>query len=567
MNRENPSNRVSFSPTQRKACLVIVGCILAVIVTFVAAWILPARLGGNNRYDPKQYPVDTSLDAVLTQTGDAEGNDYVNASVFVGDQFAESLYSGRYITIDQFAGKSGMTLDSLLRDTCVYFEGDSSSYTVPQAMAMMKPRRVVMMLGSNNTDGSLTCSAFIQNYRKDIKAITSAYSYCDVIVCSIPPVLKSQKNAAKTQLTIDEFNQALAVMCNEDGYKFLNIAEDLKGSDGYAEAAYLNNDGDGFNGAGANAVLNYLCTHVYQTSDNRPDTENIPHRAEKAASSSAQATPEPTPVTYHLQYLVEEGKGTLSCDDQTGVTNIEMDAPEKETVTVTAIPADGFTFYKWSDGQTSATRVDNVMRNISVTAMFKDSRVELSIDKGDTAIKVGETLTINATVRLGGKDYDNSGVQWSVNDELMQNGGSYSFTPDAAGSYTIKAGLEVNGNYASQSLTVTVESLPTTITITGANSIPAGSSTTFQANVSNPVGDTTWSCAQQPEWSATGNNAQFTPNYPGNYVIRATNNGQYNEFTLSVTEPISTPAPAPTPGPILDLILNGIVDGGADHDD
>ncbi|MDY4880490.1 MAG: hypothetical protein SO137_08880, partial [Gemmiger sp.] len=41
--------------------------------------------------------------------------------------------------------------------------------------------------------------------------------------------------------------------------------------------------------------------------------------------------------------------------------------------------------------------------------------------------------------------------------------------------------------------------------------------------------------------------AQFTPKYPGDYVIRATNNGQYSEFTLHVTEP-ATPEPTPTPG-------------------
>ena len=545
MSRENSGSRASFSPAQRKACLVIVGCILAVIVTFVAAWILPSKLGGSGHYDPDLYPVDTTLDSVLAKTGDVGGSEYLTSTVFVGDQFAESLYTGKYITLNQFAGKSGMDVSSLLRDACIYFEGDSNAYTVPQSMAMMKPRRVVIILGSNNTDGSMACENFIQSFRQDIKAITAAYPYCDVIVASVPPVDGSQKKAAETQQRIDQFNQALAVMCSEDGYKFLNVAEDLKGRDGYAETSYLGDSG--FSNAGANVVLNYLRSHVYQTTDNRPDTENIAQRAEQGSASSAQPTPEPTPVTYHLQYLVEEGKGTLSSDDQSGVTNIEMDVPEKETVTITAIPADGFTFYKWSDGQTSATRVDSVMRNISVTAMFKDSRVELSIDKGDCTITVGDTLTINATVRLGGKDYDNSGVQWSVNNDLQQNGGSYSFKPDTAGEYRIKAGLEVNGNYASQELTLKVKGLSTTVTITGADSIPAGNSTTLQANVSNPVGDTTWSCAQQPGWTATGSSAQFTPNYPGDYVIRATNNGQYSEFTLHVTEP-ATPEPTPIPG-------------------
>lgn len=547
MSRKNSGARASFSSMQRKACLVILGCVLAVIVSFVAAWILPAKLGGGNvSYDADKYPLDTSLDAVLTQTDDA-GTDYTSSTVFAGDQFAASLYSNRLITLDQSAAKDGLEVSSLLRDAFINFEGDSQSYTVPQAMAIMKPRRVVLILGSNNLDGSLASDYFVQDYQQDLKAITSAYSYCDVIVSSIPPVLKSAKDAAKTQLRIDEFNQALAVMCNENGYKFLNTAEALKASNGFAEASYFNEDGTAFNTAGANVFMNYLRNHAYQTTDNRPDTDDIPRRTEQSASSdsAAQATPQPTPTTYKLQYLVEEGKGTLSGNGQSGVTSIEVEAAAKQSVTITAQAADGFVFYKWSDGQTSPTRVDNVSQNISVTAMFNDARLELSLDQGDTTIKLGDTITINASVTLGGKEYDNSGVQWSVNDELEQNGASFAFTPSSAGDYLIKAGLEVNGTFASQTLTVKVEAPSTTVSITGSSTIAAGSTTTLQANVTNPVGDTTWSCAQQPDWSAVGDNTQFTPAYPGQYIIRATNNGQYSEFTLQVTEPTATENPFP----------------------
>ena len=60
-------------------------------------------------------------------------------------------------------------------------------------------------------------------------------------------------------------------------------------------------------------------------------------------------------------------------------------------------------FYKWSDGVTTATRYDNITKDISVKAMFNDARVELTLDKGDTTIKQGESLTVNAAVKLGNK--------------------------------------------------------------------------------------------------------------------------------------------------------------------
>ena len=268
---------------------------------------------------------------------------------------------------------------------------------------------------------------FARNYKQAVIAITGAYQYCDVIVCAIPPVAKNASDAAKTQLMIDQFNQELAKMCNDEGYKYLNLTEALKDSNsGYAEAAYLNNKQNGFSTSGANVVLNYLRNHAYDTADTRPNTDDIPQRTEQAGGSAAatEPTPSATPTTFKLQYLVEEGKGTLQGNDQSGVTSIEMDAAEKQTVTITAVAADGYTFYKWSDGLTTATRVDSATKDISVTAMFNDARVQINLDQGESTIKQGESLTINASVTLGGKSYDNSGVQWSVNDDLMQNGAS-----------------------------------------------------------------------------------------------------------------------------------------------
>ena len=56
--------------------------------------------------------------------------------------------------------------------------------------------------------------------------------------------------------------------------------------------------------------------------------------------------------------------------------------------------------------------------------MFNDARVELTLDKGDTTIKQGESLTVNAAVKLGNKAYDAANVQWSINDEMEKNGSS-----------------------------------------------------------------------------------------------------------------------------------------------
>lgn len=103
MSRKTSGSRASFSPTQRKACAVLAVCVLAVILTFIASWVLPGKLslGGSGRYDPQAYPLDTSLGSVLAKTSDA-GTDYVSSTLFVGISLPSpcmTIKSSRWISL------------------------------------------------------------------------------------------------------------------------------------------------------------------------------------------------------------------------------------------------------------------------------------------------------------------------------------------------------------------------------------------------------------------------------------------------------------------------------------
>lgn len=544
MSRRDSQGRASFSPTQRKACLVLAGCFAAIIVSFVAAWILPDMLfGSTGDYDPDAYPVDTSLGAVLTESSDA-GSDYLSSTVFVGDDNVVALTASSSITIDRYVGENGLSVSNMSKKSCVYFEDDSSAYTIPQAIAKMKPRRVIVMIGKNDVDGNTTVDSFIQSYTQALDNLHTAYEYCNIIVSAIPPVTEDSSDAAVVQTRIDQFNQALAQMCEDNGYKYLNSAEELKSSNGYAEGAYVSKDTGVMTSSGVNAYLDYVTTHAYETEDRRPDTNDIPRRAAEAADKESTATPSPTPVRYTVSYKAEAGKGTLTGNDQTGASSLEFEVSENDTVTITAVAAEGYTFYKWDDGQTNPKRVDVVTKDISVTALFNDARVALTLDRGDTTMTVGDSVTFNASVTLGGKEYSNSNVQWAINDELEQNGGSFTFTPSEAGTYKLKAGIEVNGGRAEVTVNITVESKPTKVTLTAPTTLTAGTSTTLSASVENGSGETTWACPQLPSWSATGNQVQFSASQPGRYYVQATNNGVTAELAIEVT---AAPTPTPTP--------------------
>lgn len=282
--------------------------------------------------------------------------------------------------------------------------------------------------------------------------------------------------------------------------------------------------------------------------DSRPDTSDIPQRASASAGSNTPV-PTSTPTKFTASYEVEDSaKGTLTGNGQTGVSSVEIQADSGTSVNVTAVAAEGFVFYKWSDGVTTATRYDNITKDISVKAMFNDARVELTLDKGDTTIKQGESLTVNAAVKLGNKAYDATNVQWSINDEMEKNGSSLTFKPDAAGTYTIKAGIEINGTFSTAQLIVTVEAEATTINISGTGTLTAGQSTTLTATVENGSGDTLWGC-EETSWRTTGTQVTFTANEPGTYHIHAVNNGADSVFVLTVSA-AATPEPTAVPTPM-----------------
>lgn len=553
MSRERYEEKAGMSPTQRKACVVLALCALAIVLSIVVAWVLPGKLGlfngGASAYDKDAYPLDTSLEAILPQA--AADDAYITASVFAGDQYAVTLQKDARITLNQFAGQEGLQTAKALSTACVNFASDSNNYTIPQAIPKMKARRVFVQLGSNDVDGTVSVDSFIADYKQFLQNIHSAYSYADIIAVSIPPVTEDSANAAETQTYIDQFNQAIAVACNDMGFKYLNSAETLKNSRGFAENSYM--EANGYSTSGARALLEYAKSHAYNTMDSRPDTSDIPQRASSTSGAASTPLPTATPTKFTASYEVEDSaKGTLTGNGQTGVSSVEIQADSGTSVNVTAVAADGFVFYKWSDGITTATRYDNVTKDISVKAMFNDARVELTLDKGDTTIKKGESLTVNATVKLGNKAYDASGVQWAVgpnaeNMEIEKTGDSYTFTGNEAGSYVIKAGIEINGTYSAAQLTVTVAADATTVNISGSNTLTVGQSTTLTATIGNGSGETVWGC-EETSWRTSGEQVTFTANEAGTYHIHAANNGTDSVFVVTVN-PAPTQAPTPTPGP------------------
>ena len=488
---------------QHRAVLVCILCVLAVLLTFGITTTL-LKKGGEEPApsvsEPAEgpaapgedlsghYQIDNASTALLTETADA-GTDYLNDTLFLGDSNTVRLYNNGLISLQQFCAKEGIGTQVALNEGIVTFKKDSNHYTIPQAVAMMKPRRVVMTFGTNDT--GMEVPDFIAHYTALIQAIQQSYPYTDIIVNTVPPVPADHSNYPHMdQAKIDDFNMALLDLCEQLGIRFLNSAEALKGSDGYGIADYYTSGDIHLKSAGLKAVLNYLRTHALQTEDRRPDTNNIPTRTMEYVSnpSSAVAAPSSEAVSssesqaesasssessssestsedkkYEARYRVDKnGGGTLSVGNDTGNSSVTYTVTDPDkSITVTAVPAEGHVFVKWSDGLTSKTRTDtDFKQNLDVTAVFGTASVHIT-SEGKGA--VGSSYTFKAA--LSGKYAKTENLRWYANgQEVAQAAGKSSITvvvdsSMANASYKIHAVVTYNDcKVSSNTLTITIGS-------------------------------------------------------------------------------------------------------------
>ena len=502
MSRKKQQQNETMTPMQHRAVLVCILCVLAVLLTFGITTTLlkkggeePAPSVSESVADPASgedlsghYQIDNASTALLTETADA-GTDYLNDTLFLGDSNTVRLYNNGLISLQQFCAKEGIGTQVALSEGIVTFKKDSNHYTIPQAVAMMKPRRVVMTFGTNDT--GMEVPDFIAHYTALIQAIQQSYPYTDIIVNTVPPVPADHSNYPHMdQAKIDDFNMALLGMCEQLGVRFLNSAEALKGSDGYGIADYYTSGDIHLKSAGLKAVLNYLRTHALQTEDRRPDTNNIPTRTMEYVSnpSSAVAAPSSEAVSssesqaesasssessssestsenkkFEAHYRVDKnGGGTLSVGNDTGNSSVTYTVTDPDkSITVTAVPAEGHVFVKWSDGLTSKTRTDtDFKQNLDVTAVFGTASVHIT-SEGKGA--VGSSYTFKAA--LSGKYAKTENLRWYANgQEVTQAAGKSSITVvvDSSmvnASYKIHAVVTYNDcKVSSNTLTITIGS-------------------------------------------------------------------------------------------------------------
>lgn len=294
-------------------------------------------------------PTAAEVGTVLPQTEDA-GRSYTDETLFIGDSntVRYTMYADEtdtpFASIGNSIGVVSMGAGAITTLKCEKFKGSSTMYTVPEAVAMLKPRRIIICYGTNNLGGSSTdATNYITTYLQGLKAIEAAWPYCDIIVSAIPPLDKQRENTNLTMTQVDAYNAALVQMCEENGYKFLNSAEVLRdNTTGWAKADYTLSDGVHLSKTAVTAYFTYVRTHAYITEDRRPQPLGTLPQPDGVPANLI--TKDPIAVRgakVPLEFVTEKG-GKLS-----GTTS-QLVKKGGTASAVTAVPDKGFVFDGWT---------------------------------------------------------------------------------------------------------------------------------------------------------------------------------------------------------------------------
>lgn len=353
-------------------------------------------------------PVCAEVGTILPETADA-GRSYVDDTLFIGDSNTARylLYANEtgtaFTSLNNNIGVVSMGVGSITSLKCEKFKGSSAMYTVPDAVAMLKPKRIIICYGTNNLSGSSTdATNYIKTYLQGLQAIQTAWPYCDIIVSAIPPLDRQRENTNLTMTQVDAYNAALVQMCEENGFKFLNSAEVLRDdATGWAKKDYTLSDGVHLSKEAVTAYFTYVRTHAYAAEDRRPQPlgtiptpDGVPANLINKDPIAVRGAKVP------LEFVAANG-GKLS-----GTTS-QLVKKGGTAAAVTAVPDEGFVFAGWtasSGGSYSSATISFTMPQnadaggVVLTANFKaDAHEHNYAEIEDT--RVNPTCTNNGSAK------------------------------------------------------------------------------------------------------------------------------------------------------------------------
>jgi len=227
-------------------------------------------------YDGDNYTLPVTDESLGAEATDAVSDSYFDGAVFVGDSISLRLQTyveaqrevePEFFGTARFLTSQGLGVGNALwqiSDDSRHPEYDGTVMTIEDAIAAMGDvTHVYIMLGMNDIQYYDT-EEFINNYRTLIYLILSESPDADICIQSITPGIAG-RTSTPTNEDIFLYDLALAKLCAEYGYTYIDVASALRDETGCLPETLCSdssNLGLHLNESAVEIWIHYLRTHT-----------------------------------------------------------------------------------------------------------------------------------------------------------------------------------------------------------------------------------------------------------------------------------------------------------------
>ncbi|MDR3551913.1 MAG: GDSL-type esterase/lipase family protein [Clostridia bacterium] len=228
--------------------LPIIAAVLAVAAIGAAIWMLFSQMGGGSLFGANTGTASSKVSGVASSS---ESSAVVSSSQAVTSYSSTSLNEASWFNNTVFIGDActlGITTYKIADNATVLAGNGLSAYsalkykiklngqsqTIMTAIAAKKPKRIYILLGSNDLTFLKSADQFTGPYGALLDALKQQLPDATIYVQSILPVTASYeiKKPTITNTRIDEFNSALKALCDQKSVKYVDVEAIFKGPDG-----------------------------------------------------------------------------------------------------------------------------------------------------------------------------------------------------------------------------------------------------------------------------------------------------------------------------------------------
>jgi lysophospholipase L1-like esterase len=208
-----------------------------------------------NTVEPAETESETGSEAAVTETvttaaavSDSYDKDFYSNYLFIGDSISTGLYGYNYLDSANVFAKIGFTPENVRT-------GDVNGTTVYQKLAVAKPDKICIMLGTNGLS-YISVETMINHYTLFIDEIRDIVPDSEIIIFTIPPVTKEHEDTKPENLKlITSYNEALQTLAEEKDAELFDVYSLLKDDNGYTKPEYAENDGLHLKGTAYTLIL------------------------------------------------------------------------------------------------------------------------------------------------------------------------------------------------------------------------------------------------------------------------------------------------------------------------